>query len=173
MSLSVTLVDNMTSIRPIQLNESSSIIVSFFRVDRDTSKSQHLCSPDILVVAFQGKYRYGSAGNADADYMRAMAEAGLYATSPTSLILDFSELAYEWGDKIEWVLDSGIGKHGDSFFPMAVVVDDGCADGLQSLIRGTNSEDPIDDNQTFFWSVDDAITKIYKQIDDYRKSIAM
>lgn len=169
----VTLPDNMTSIRPIRLDESSSIIVSFARVDRDTSKSQHVRSPDILIVAFHGKYRYGSTGNADADYMRAMAEAGLYATSPTALILDFSELAYEWGDKIDWVLNSGTDQYGDAFFPMVVVVDEGCAGGLQSLIRGMNSEDPIDDNETFFWTVEDAITKIYKQIDDYHKSIAM
>lgn len=169
----VTLPKTMTSVRPIRLDESSPIIVSFARVDRDAARSQNARSPDILIVAFHGKYRYGSAGNADADYMRAMAEAGIYSTSPTALVLDFSELAYEWGDKIDWVLNTGTDQYGDSFFPMAVVVDDGCADGLQSLIRGMDSEDPIDDNETFFWNVDDAITEIYKQIDDYQKSIAM
>ncbi len=163
----------MTTITPIRLDESSAIIVSFGRIDRAPLTSPHIRSPDILVVTFSGKYRYGSAGNADADYMRAMAEAGIYATSPTALILDFTELAYEWGDKIDWVLNAGTDQHGDSFFPMAVVIDDGCSDGLQSLIRGIDSSNPIDDNETFFWSIDDAVAHVYKQIDDFRKSIAM
>jgi hypothetical protein len=77
--------NNMTGIRPIRLDDSSSIIVSIACFDCDVSISQHVRSPNILNVAFHGKYRYGSDGNADADYMRAMAEAGLDYTQHRQL----------------------------------------------------------------------------------------
>src|SRR5262245_57191729 len=72
---------------------------------------------DLLVVKFKGKYRYGSSGNPDATFMSAMAEAGIVAWGPAGLILDLSELAYEWGDQLEEVFAAGEGHYGDVRFP--------------------------------------------------------
>jgi hypothetical protein len=94
---------------------------------------------DALVVAFSGTYGYGSAGNGDAAFMCEAVEAAVAAWTPRAIILDFSELDYEWGDMLESVLPGDEGEFGPPCVTAALVVGDGCREGLRTLLFGVNA----------------------------------
>src|SRR5262249_38293395 len=62
---------------------------------------------EILVIKYVGTYPFGSSGNDDAQYMYAMAKAGVAAFEPWGVIHDLSELDYEWGDRLNMAFDVG------------------------------------------------------------------
>jgi hypothetical protein len=54
----------------------------------------------LLVVAFSGRYRPGSAGNPDARHMSAVVAAALVGWDFDGVVLDLRELDYVWGDAL-------------------------------------------------------------------------
>ncbi len=96
----------------------------------------------ILVVAFRGEYRVGSAGNDDAYFMHAVASAGVEARGPSAIILDFSDLKYVWGDMLERVYDAAPQREG-SGQTFAVVVGKESREALRTLELGELSNEPI------------------------------
>lgn len=56
---------------------------------------------EIMILKFIGDYGYGSAGNSDATYMSAIGKAVLEAWEPGGLIIDLSDLSYEWGIELK------------------------------------------------------------------------
>jgi hypothetical protein len=66
---------------------------------------------EIFVTKYVGDYPFGSAGNDDAQFMYAMAKAGVAAFESWGVIHDLSELTYEWGDRLDLVFAVGP-KHG-------------------------------------------------------------
>ena len=61
----------------------------------------------ILVARFWGEYRVGSAGNPDAAFIRAFAQAAISYCEPDGMLLDISEVRYEWGDMLDSVFSLG------------------------------------------------------------------
>ena len=111
---------------------------------------------DILIVSYTGQYPLGSSGNSDARYMFAMGNAALHAYSPSGVIIDMSELHYQWGDMLEMVFGIGSDQYVDAEFPMATVVGPHCREAVRTLIHGENSEKQIEDIGWMFDSLEAA-----------------
>lgn len=88
----------------------------------------------LLRVCFAGNYGYGSAGNGDAAYMDAMYRAAVEVIGPDGLILDFTDLNYEWGDLLGRVLNPPDRWAQLESPPFALVLGQGCEQGLRSLL---------------------------------------
>ena len=137
--------------RPLQ--ELSEVQVQF--LTGPASRHPHL---DILVIRYAGAYGFGSAGNGDALVMYAMAKAAVAAFEPWGVIHDLSELAYEWGDRLDQVLGVGpeVGSEAalaDALFGSraatvaalpAIVVGPRSAEAVRTLLLGERSEDPLE-----------------------------
>jgi hypothetical protein len=111
----------------------------------------------ILVIRYVGSYGFGSAGNGDATYMAAMAQAGMDVFQPWGVIHDLSELEYEWGDAlaevlaakpqavsatsalIAWIFDLP-----EAAARPAVVVGPGCEEAVRTLMLGADSDEPVE-----------------------------
>ncbi|MEP1027871.1 MAG: hypothetical protein ABJG68_16780 [Crocinitomicaceae bacterium] len=112
----------------------------------------------ILTIKYSGKYGFGSAGNGDAQYMYAKGEFGLNCYEPSAVILDFSQIEYEWGDLIEMVFSIGSNQYIDAEFPIALVIGKECSEAIGTLVHGIDSmesattEEWIFDNFDLAWS---------------------
>ena len=51
----------------------------------------------IMILKFSGVYGFGSRGNSDARYMSAIGKAVLEAWRPDGLVIDLSDMQYDWG----------------------------------------------------------------------------
>jgi hypothetical protein len=135
------------------LGDLSQIKVRYF-----LGPSRHAPHLEILVIQYTGIYPPGSAGNDDAQYMKAMAKAGVAAFQPWGVIHDLSELTYEWGDRLDTAFvgpeDDGTTSEllgavfGISNPPLAgqaaVVVGPQCEEAVRTLLLGVNSQEPIE-----------------------------
>ncbi|MBY8825120.1 hypothetical protein [Sphingomonas colocasiae] len=119
---------------PFSLSELSDIKVSY-----QLANGAHA---SILIVAYDGIYRPGSAGNTDAKFMYAAALAGAAGADAINLILDFRKLDYVWGDMLELVYDAAH-QTGSDRSHFAVVVGDGCREAVRTLELGENSTEPL------------------------------
>lgn len=108
----------------------------------------------ILIVQYIGTYPMGSQGNDDAQFMCAMANAGVVAFEPDGVIHDLSQLSYEWGDRLEMLFAIGppepveaieaiFGK-APSAPQSAMIVGPGCEEAVRTLLLGEDSTDSIE-----------------------------
>ncbi len=81
-----------------------------------------------LIAKFAGHYREGSAGRPDACFVLGMARTAVEVWHAAALVLDLSELQYQWGDEMEHLLPPDVGV------PAAVVVGPGCARSIATLL---------------------------------------
>lgn len=88
----------------------------------------------LLRVCFSGNYGYGSAGNRDATYMDAMFRAADEVLHPEGVILDFSVMAYQWGDMLGKVLNVPDRWRALEEPPFAIVEGADCKGALRSLL---------------------------------------
>lgn len=139
----------LPELEKLNLSDLSQIKVEFSR-----GPSQNTSYLDILIVKYVGHYLDGAAGNADARYMYAMGKAALNAFEPSGLIIDLSELKYEWGDMLEIVFDMGAEQVYHGRFPMATVVGPECQEAIRTLIHGIDSEKSIDEIDWMFDTLD-------------------
>lgn len=144
--------------REVRLSELSDIQVEYFI---GPSKTVEYC--DIMIIKYSGEYGFGSAGNSDAVYMKAMGRAALEAWEPDAVILEWSELKYEWGDMLALALDIDIGRC-EPALPMAVVVGPPCEEAVRTLLLGINSEEGLETIEWMFKNKDEAIAYIEKQL---------
>src|SRR5262245_39284058 len=87
------------------LRELSDLQVRFF-----TTPLRRVEGAEALIVAFEGKYGYGSGGNRDALFMELMAKAALgICWRSRALIFDLRAMSYEWGDAIGQPLAGPLG----------------------------------------------------------------
>jgi hypothetical protein len=128
----------MKNIRELNFQDLSDIQVDLFKGTSEISRR------DMIVIKFKGVYRLGSGGNGDAQYMYAMGKAALAAWYCAGVILDWSELDYQWGDLLEKVLDIGAHQYVDAPFPTAVVVGPQCEEAVRTLL-GLDSKGTIED----------------------------
>jgi hypothetical protein len=91
-------------------------------------------TPEFLVIKYCGIYRDGFDGSPDAKYILATAAAARAAWFSEVVVLDFTDLAYAWGDEMGWVFDitrePGLGCSS----PLVVVVGDRSRDAIKTLI---------------------------------------
>jgi hypothetical protein len=124
----------------LRLEDLSSIKIDFYM-----GVSKTVDYLDIMVIKYSGVYGFGSAGNSDAAFMYAMGKAALAAWEPSAVILDLSDLEYEWGDMLIMVLDIGGDQYRDAIFPTALVVGPKCEEAVRSLLalEGLDAEEWI------------------------------
>ncbi len=115
---------------------------------------------DVLIMKFYGTYGVGSAGNGDARYMTAVTAGAISYTDPFGIIFDFTELSYQWGDRMAEVLGAGEDRFSDGEMPFAVVVSDKCEEAIVSLF---GAELMVSDLAMIFHSVDKALAYIDKE----------
>lgn len=130
-------------------------------------KSNEVNFLKIMILKFIGEYGFGSAGNSDAIFMRAMGEAVLEAWNPGGLIIDLSELSYEWGDQLEDVFYVGSYKYRDRPFPIAIIVGDKSEEAIRTLILGIVSTEGIDEYGWVFKDLSSAWEYIETKLKEY------
>jgi len=142
-------------------NELSKIEVSFW-----TGASRITDYRTILVVRYRGKYRPGSEGNPDATFMYAQGRYALAAFTPCAVLIDLTELEYEWGDMLEAVFSFAADQYYDKPFPTAVLVGEKCADAIGTLIHGMHSKEPATTEDGFFGDFEKAWTYLEKMAEE-------
>ena len=108
--------------------------------------------------------------------MQAISHTAIYETDPDGILLDLSELHYEWGDLIELVL-SGLGERfyiseqlsaeNEPLFkrvslPQATLVGSDCKEAISTLLYDTKK--PIEPYQWLFEDFDLAWDYIEQKI---------
>lgn len=119
-----------------------------------------------LVIAFHGEYRYGSAGDNDAAFMRGVITAALVSWDSQGIILNLRDMKYSWGDMLQsvfYVADS-ISKD----FPISIIVSDLNREGIISLLKKEMFEDP---SKWIYVSLEDAINAIEEKMKRKEKKI--
>lgn len=143
----------MYDIKEVTLEKPQDLNVSYLKADFPEKKV------DVLIVKVEGVYPDGSLGNKHAQYLKVMTLKGLFAFDPISLLLDFSELKYNWGNSllgvfqdVSSIMDREREKE-EPYFPLSILVSDKSKGGLLSLWGVT--EDKMPDNM--FESFDKAL----------------
>ncbi|SCW41654.1 hypothetical protein SAMN04487970_100669 [Paenibacillus tianmuensis] len=144
--------------REVKLSELSDIQVDYFIGPSKTVEYR-----DIIMIKYSGEYGFGSQGNSDAVYMKAMGLAALEAWKADAIILDWSDLKYEWGDMLELALDIDTGCCGPAL-PMAVIVGPPCEEAVRTLLLGINSNKGLETIEWVFKHKDEAMDYIEKQL---------
>ena len=116
--------------------------------------------PVVLIVKFTGLYHPGSSGSPDAGFISAVRSAALYHYMPNGLILDFSELEYEWGDEMDNLLPNDDAVYFWRHTPMAVVVGAKCREAIRTLTFGLDSERQLSETTWAKESLEEALAFI-------------
>lgn len=87
-----------------------------------------------------GTYRVGSSGKPEARAIYEAACSSLEQASADALLLDYTELHYEWGDDM-WLTFQVDHPSNDQELPFAVVVGDSCKDAIKSLLESDGGYD--------------------------------
>lgn len=121
--------------------------------------------PKFKVISYQGEYRAGTPGRADAQYILATAAAAHEAWFTEGIAIDFSRLRYVWGDEMEWVLKIGQRPPIDCRFPLAIIVGPESASALRTLLARDFDDYCVD-------SLDGAVRLIDIKCDAFNKCVA-
>jgi hypothetical protein len=103
-------------------------------------------------------YRDGSEGAPDAHFMCGLTEIALEIWRPAALVLDLSELQYDWGDEMDLVLSVGQRQH----VPSAVVIGPGCSRAIATLFWGTDTSRLATEAENIFTDLDAAWKHVRK-----------
>jgi hypothetical protein len=85
-----------------------------------------------ILLRFSGNYGIGSAGNADAEFMRTITLCSLLLWNVEAIVFDLRELDYEWGNGIWGMYGRSFASSGIDGLPYATVVSDRCRSGFES-----------------------------------------
>jgi hypothetical protein len=109
----------------------------------------------LLLLKVSGEYKIGSKGNIDASYICTFADACIQKYCPRSIIVDLSDLFYEWGDEMDYVLDIG-NTFDEKPINTAFIIGPHCKTAIGTLIHGVNSSEPATTRENIFESIEDA-----------------
>ena len=156
--------------------------ISAIRHEFLIGESKREKSNDILVIKYSGVYRFGSGGSADAAFMLALAKAAISYTDPDGIVLDISELDYQWGDDFEMVFSLGSNSYPapskdeadqesevlyvERPIPQATIIGAPCKEAVRTLLLGEYC-DPDESLEEFPWifeNFDDAWNYVEKEI---------
>lgn len=142
--------DKPVNFKKVSIHEQCPTITYDFKIKqlRDT----HLV--DILIIAFHGNYRYGSSGKPDAGLIKGIITTGLSVFRPFSLLIDLSDLEYNWGDDLDLSFEETAST------AAVIVVGDKCRRAMSTLAFGMDTNKDIVDNDFFFDDFDKAIEKL-------------
>lgn len=138
------------NLKSVTIDEYCPTITYDFKIQnlRDT----HLI--DLLVVSFHGTYRDGSAGSPDAGLIKGIVKTGLSVFDPFSLLIDLSDLEYNWGDNLDLAFEEAV------YTKIVILVGEKCRRALSTLLYGMHTDKDIVDNELFFDSFEKAIDKL-------------
>ncbi len=110
-----------------------------------------------IIVKFTGVYREGSRGNPDADFIIGIIKTAIMLWQSSTVILDLTELAYTWGNKMFDILTSSF-----EWRPYAIVVGPDNRKAISTIFLGEDTEKDITDKKSppFFNTVEEAFTYI-------------
>lgn len=128
-------------------------------------ETERFQTPAFKVISYKGEYGYGAGGKSDALYICATAKAAHSAWYTQGIIIDFSDLKYEWGDEMSWVF--GIAQEGPTKceFPLVVLVGSKCKQAIQSLI-------PSEYHELCSESFEDAVVLLERKSLEYKRCLA-
>src|SRR5690348_9516372 len=116
-------------LKPVRIEEYTKLCYEFQL--EATGRNPVCCT---LIAKFIGDYRDGSSGHPDAVFMVGMLRMAVDLWRPAGVVLDLSELRYDWGDEMYWLLPPEVnGKKA------AVVVGPKCARAIGTLLWGVNT----------------------------------
>ena len=112
----------------------------------------------VLLATFRG-HAFNSHGQSSFEHIKVMMAANMVAAIPDAIILDFSNLKYEWGDEMADVLFycSNHPIETRVRIPVAVVTSELNREGLTSLVRDEMRQTA---NDWLTNSLEDAISTI-------------
>ncbi len=139
----------------IELERGSDITYTIRRWARETRPFF-----SIVHLAFTGTYRDGSAGAPDAHFIRGITSIVNGAWRPSAVILDFSEMTYEWGDEMAMLLPP---VDDDT----AVVVSDKCRQAISTIHFGIDSSRDITELSNYFTRFDHARRYVAQRLVDH------
>jgi hypothetical protein len=105
-----------------------------------------------LVAKFRGRFRDGSKGAPDASFIHGITQTALQVWDPAAVVLDLSELQYEWGDEMDFLLNVGADRNVKS----ALVVGPGCAKAIATLMWGVETTRVVTEAENIFDNVEEA-----------------
>lgn len=119
-----------------------------FQIGHFNSKS--LLNEDVLVIKYKSSV---DVDGEDIQFMNAMKMAAAYLWRPSAIILDFQELAYKWGDTMDFLFQNPYPKPSTQVekiflgeiekpFPIYAVISSLNRKGLYSLIKTEFLKDP-------------------------------
>ena len=109
---------------------------------------------DILIISFHGKYQDGSAGKSDAGLIKGVITTGLSVFRPFSLLINFVDLEYNWGDDLDLSFEE------TEPTSAVILIGEKCRQAMSTLAFGINTDKDIVDNEFFFDEFDKAIGKL-------------
>ena len=112
---------------------------------------------DILHIKFSGTYRLGSAGKTELGYMTGNYELGKAIWRPFKIILDISNVEYEWGDDMELLLDISDPKSS------VIIVGDKNRKAISTLIYGIDTKKDIVDNKFYFDNLEKGVQELKRK----------
>jgi hypothetical protein len=107
----------------------------------------------ILIARFDGEYRIGSRGGPDAYFIYAMTQAAVTVWHPDALLLDFSNLDYQWGDEMGMLL----ALHDRGGLPTAVLGGEKCLPAIATLVFGEKTTQLATERDGIFENLDEAL----------------
>lgn len=116
------------NLRLVRLDDATAVRCEF---QLETTGKNRFCYT--LIARFVGEYRSGCAGRPDAAFIVGMATTAVELWHPAALVLDLSQLRYEWGDEMASVLTP------DVPCKVAIVVGPGCGPAIATLMWGLNT----------------------------------
>jgi len=109
---------------------------------------------DILIISFHGTYRDGAAGSPDAGLIKGIVTTGISVFDPFSLLIDLSDLKYDWGDNL------GLYFAEAESTTTVVLVGEKCRRAMSTLAFGLGTDKDIVDNEFFFDIYEKALEKL-------------
>lgn len=90
-----------------------------------------------------------------------------FVRSNWGLIIDLSDLSYEWGDQIESVFFVGEDKYIDTLFPVALIVGSRSEEAIRTLFVGLESNKTIEEIGWAFKDLNRAWEYIESKLKEY------
>lgn len=90
-------------------------------------------STPVLVISFSGIYRYGSQGEPDSRLMESVVAGARIAFCPEAIVLDLSQLDYQWGDDLRHVVRTAIGRSDQVTLPVTAAIGPKAWDGWKTF----------------------------------------
>ncbi len=107
----------------------------------------------VLIIKFTGSHGEGSGGNKNSEFMKTVISAALGLFISDMLILDLTELKYEFGDSLASVFDIPA-RIKPKDYETVITVSDLCRQGILSLMDFTQISfrtfDKLNDSLNYF-----------------------